>query len=109
MKLEKAKSDDIDSIKQLIKEFAEESLNEYKMSFDDNTLIDTIKQFIDNQIIFVAVKLKEIVGVIAGVIHPSIFDNKQLIAQETIWFVSKDERKGTVGWRLLDEFEKSCG
>jgi len=100
--------DDTEATLALIEEFYEESLKEYGLSFKVETLIDTIFNFITNHIGLVAEKDGKIIGVIGGVVMPSIFDKDQKIAQEVIWYITKEERKGTMGIRLLKAFEEEC-
>lgn len=100
--------EDIEEVLGLIEEFYEESLKGYGLSFSCETLRNTINNFIVNQIGLVAEKDGKIIGCIGGIVVPSIFDNKEKIAQEAIWYVKKEERKGAVGIRLLKEFEKEC-
>jgi hypothetical protein len=106
--LRPARFDDKDSVKLLIYEFYEEGLKEFGLSFDWNTLDNTINEFINKHIHIVAEKENRIVGLIAGVIGTSIFDNKQKLAEETIWFITKEERKGSLAMRLLKAFENEC-
>ena len=106
--IRQAKIEDTDSIKLLIFQFYEESLREYKLSFDWDTLTNTITTFINSHIGLVAEKDGVIIGVIGGVVTNSIFDAKQKVGQEAIWYVDKSERKGTVGIRLLKAFEEEC-
>lgn len=108
VEIRKATIDDIDGILRLIEEFYNESLSQYGLSFSCETLINTVTYFINNHIALIAVKDGNIVGTIGGVVQPSMFDSKQLIAQEAIWYVNKAERFGTIGIRLLKQFEKEC-
>ena len=105
--IRKATLNDVEGILKLIIEFHEESLGEYKLSFDWDTLRETIKRFITHNITIV-VDNGEIVGVIAGIISNSIFDIGQKIGQEALWYITKKERKGTLALRLLKTFEQEC-
>ena len=106
--IRKAHIEDSNFIKKLILEFHEESLGEYKISFDWSTIDETIKNFINHHIVLVAEKSSKIVGLIAGLVIRSMFDANQLLGQETIWFITKDERKGATGFKLLKMFEQEC-
>lgn len=103
-----AKYEDIDTVKNLIKEFYNESLYEYELSLDENTIKETIKNFIDNHIGLVAEINNKIIGVMGGIVATSIFDKKQRLGQEAIWYITKEERKGKVAFKLIEEFEKKC-
>lgn len=96
-----ARYEDLLGIEKLIFEFHEESLKEY-LSFDSKTIRQSILDYIDKYIMLVDDKLT---GIIAGIIAPSIFDSKDIIAQESIWYISKEHRKGRLGLELLHAFE----
>lgn len=108
MIIRQATLDDKEEIIHLIGEFFEESLSEYKLTLDSETIGKTTIDFICNKIVIVAEKDKKIIGVIGGLISPSIFDSNQLFAQEFIWYVSKNERESSIGIRLLKAFEEEC-
>ncbi len=99
---------DIDDIYNLIKEFFDESINEYKILLDYETVVFSIKNHIDNMICIVYEKDNKIIGVIGGVISQSIFDKRQIFGQESMWFVSKNYRNDRVGIELIKAFEKEC-
>lgn len=45
-------------------------------------------------------------GLIMGLIIPSIWCDKSLILHEVMWFVKKEYRKSTIGYRLFDAYVK---
>jgi len=96
-----ARYEDLLKIEKLVFEFHEESLKEY-LSFDSKTIRQTILDYIDKYIMLVD---DELTGVIAGIVAPSVFDSKDIIAQESIWYISKTQRKGRLWIELLTAFE----
>ena len=106
--IRKAEDQDIDAILELIIQFYKESLKEYGLKISIATIKNNIKVFIDNHIIIIAEKNTDIIGVIAGIVVPSIFDDSQIIAQEIMWYINKDFREGSSGLRLLKSFEDIC-
>lgn len=60
-----------------------------------NALIDKI--LIGQGVIFI----KPNVGIIIGLITPSIWSDKIYCLQELAWFVKKEHRQSTAGYRLL--------
>lgn len=106
--IEKADVEDIAGIVVLIREFFEESVSGYSISLDTLTTHETVTNYVNNLIAIVARRGDNIIGVIGGLVAPSIFDKKQLIGQESVWYVTKEERKGSVGVRLIKEFENKC-
>lgn len=106
--IEKADVEDIAGIVVLIREFFEESVSGYSLSLDTMTIHETVANYVNNLIAIVARRGDNIIGVIGGLIAPSIFDKKQLIGQESVWYITKEERKGSVGIRLIKEFENRC-
>ena len=99
-----AKVEDLLHIEQLIKEFYDESLKDF-ISLDPTSIRNTILNFIDSHIVLVDDDLK---GIIAGTLAYSIFDNKELFAQEHMWYVSKENRKSILGLELLSAFENKA-
>ncbi|MFH1061594.1 MAG: GNAT family N-acetyltransferase [Candidatus Omnitrophota bacterium] len=108
MKIRKATAADTNSIMELIYEFHKESLYAYDFAFEPDTVKQTINQIINSNIAFVSDEDGQISGVIAGVIHSSIFDYSQTVAYELVWFVSKQFRRGRTGIMLLKTFEQHC-
>ncbi len=108
MKIRRAKLTDTSQIIELIYEFHKESLHEYNFAFNKDTVLRTIRQIVTSNIAFVSDEDERISGVIAGVIHSSIFDYSQTVAYELVWFVSKPYRRGRTGMSLLKAFEQHC-
>lgn len=100
--------EDKPQIIELIISFYKESLRDFGVRFDLETLYETVQNFIDNQIGIVAEKEGIIVGVIGGMVTPSMFDKSQKIGQESVWYVDPEERKGSIGFRLIKAFEEEC-
>lgn len=97
---------DIEPIVKLIHNFYMEGLKECGMSFRIDTLIKTINMYVTEKQTIVAERDGELVGIISGNVAKSIFDEDQIIAQESMWYVNEENRKGKVGFKLLKEFEK---
>ena len=100
--------DDVEGVKELVIKFYDESLSEYKISLDMDTIKETISNFIKNHIVIVLEKQDKLVGVIGGLVTPSIFDKNQFVAQEFVWYIDKQYRHGFAGIKLLKLFEKEC-
>jgi len=43
-------------------------------------------------------------GIIIGIIQPTIWSDKMYVMHELVWFVKKEFRKTSVGYRLLKEY-----
>lgn len=106
--IRKAISEDKPQVIELIIQFYKESLRDFGVRFDLETLYETVQNFIDNQIGIVAEKEGKIVGIIGGMIAPSMFDKSQKIGQESVWYVTQEERKGRTGIKLIKAFEEEC-
>lgn len=106
--IRKAVIEDKTSIIELSIQFYKESLKEYGLSFNFLTLDKLVEEFINTKIVIVADVDDKVVGVIAGMVQSSMFDSQQRIGQEIIWYIDKEYRKGSIGIRLLKEFEKQC-
>lgn len=106
--IRKAELKDIPSIIRLIKEFFEESLNDYGLLLNDNSITETLENYIKNYIGIVVEENEKVIGVVGGLVSPSIFDKTQLIGQETIWYVDKRFRNKIIGLKLMKAFEEEC-
>lgn len=104
--IRKANILDKEDIKLLIDKFYEESLKDLGMKFTDYTIDKTIDNFVTNHIVILAQDGDKIIGVIGGLLVPSIFDETEIIAQEAMWYIDKEYRKGTLGTDLLLVFEE---
>jgi len=104
----KAEIKDKTSIIELSIQFYKESLRSYGLAFNFSTLDKLVEEFINNKIVIVSEVNGKVVGVIAGFVSSSMFDSQQKIGQEIIWYIDKEYRKGSIGIRLLKEFEKQC-
>jgi hypothetical protein len=69
-----------------------------------NILLDTI--LAGAGVIYVDDKNKVITGLIMGLITPSIWCNNSLILHEVMWFVKKEYRNLTIGYRLFNAYIK---
>lgn len=104
--IRKANIIDKEDIKILIDKFYEESLKDLGMKFTDYTIDKTITNFVVNHIVIVAQEEDKIIGVIGGLLAPSIFDENEIIAQEAMWYIDPEHRKGALGTDLLLFFEE---
>lgn len=106
--IRKANIIDTKDILELISEFYEEGLKECGLKFTDYSLNKTAEHFINNGIVIVVEDNDNLVGIIGGIIVPSIFDETEKIAQEMMWFIKKDYRKGELAKDLLNRFEQEA-
>jgi len=106
--IRKAELKDIDAVVELTKDFFEESISDYGLTLDDITIRETISNYIKNLVGIVAEDEGKVIGVIGGMLLPSIFNKNQLIGQETVWYVQKNYRNGSVGLKLIKSFEDEC-
>ena len=106
--IRKAELRDVPFVVKLVKEFFEESLNDYGLLLEDAAIFETLENYAKNHIGIIAEENEEIVGVAGGLVSPSIFDKSQLIGQETIWYVDKRYRGGVIGFKLIKAFEEEC-
>jgi len=89
---------------EMMKRFKEESKIEQLKQLDNepywNQLLDSI--FAGQGVVFV----KDNVGLIMGVVMPTIWCNKTFVMHEFAWWVDKEYRNGTTGYRLVKEYIK---
>jgi len=106
--IRKAENNDLQQLIKLLYEFYKESIHKYKIKISAETAVKTAKNFIKNYVVLVLEDGEKIVGVMAGIVSPSIFDETQLFAQEAIWYINKQHRKGSGAFKLLKKFESVC-
>jgi N-acetylglutamate synthase-like GNAT family acetyltransferase len=103
MNIRKAVIEDIDAAIDLLNEFKEESLAEYGMDLDLETIRQTCEKYIGSTL--VAEENGKIIGIIAGTLMrlPTFTTPIYL---ESVWYVSKAHRR--VGIHLLRTLEELC-
>jgi len=106
--IRKAELKDTQEIVGLVRRFFEEAIYDFGLKLDQETIEVTVDNYINNLITIVAEVEGKVVGVTGGVLMPSIFDKNQNIAQETVWYVDKNYRNGSIGLKLIKAFEKEC-
>lgn len=100
MKIRQAVKEDAGPVVKLLKEFQEESLDEYGLFYDENFAKDFVTRYVEGSLILE--NEGAIVGIISGVLsHYPL--NAEKIYTELIWFVTKRYRKW--GIKLLRELE----
>lgn len=107
-RIRKASPSDVAPIVALVEEFFHEGLCETGLSFDRATLTQSMTNIVQNNICLIHENAGRVSGVIAGYVTPSLFDDDELLAQEIIWFMSADARRGSAGVDLLEAFEAAC-
>lgn len=105
MIIRNAKEQDVDAIVELIMLFYAEGLNASGLSFDKESLRVTVDTVIKNHIFIVAENDDGIQGCIAGLFASSIFDNKQKVVEEKIWFIKPEFRGNGAAIKLLKALE----
>jgi hypothetical protein len=99
--------EDIPQSLELMREFSQESLNEYGFEIKPEQALELSKQFVDTSI--VAIKDNKIIGILAGTIGIYPLDGSKVF-QEIAWYVSKHHRiYGVTLLYRLDEFCKQWG
>ena len=103
----KATQEDIPSIARLVDELHRESLHEFGTDLDISTVVRNIKLRMSapNQVVFVSEDEQGVSGSVMGYLAPSVLNDKQLVAAETFWYVSKGRRRKQTGVELLKAFE----
>ena len=94
-------------IRQLVEQFHAEYFADTPYTLN----MDSIPACLDaltsnpNNVLLVAGIETAIYGLIAGCITTNAFDASQRVASEMMWYVSKSYRGGTMGMRLLKDYE----
>lgn len=103
MKIREAVKSDIEPVLVLLKEFQEESLDEYGLFCDEQVARKMMLEYEGNTLIMESENA--IIGVIAGFVA-SYPLNEEKVFQEAIWYVRKGYR--THGVKLLRALESWC-
>tara|TARA_R110002126_G_scaffold114034_4_gene252624 strand:- start:1601 stop:2062 length:462 start_codon:yes stop_codon:yes gene_type:complete len=102
--IREAEEKDLISCLILFKEFFKESKFDVKWSQERIVTVFQSSLTNPNFVLFVSENQEEIVGFIAGAVSNPLFSN-DIIATELAWFVTKEYRGSTTGFRLLKTFE----
>jgi len=100
---------DLEEALSIFKLFHEEAQLPYPI--EDEALLSYLRLHLvnDNMIALAVVDDGEVVGGLLGMIIPSIYDGKTLVAYQTHWFVKKEHRGKGYGMKLhliFSEFAK---
>lgn len=106
--IRKITKEDAVGVLNLVKQFNEEAVGKTLASLDYHTLSKRIAESIttEHPVIIVAVINGEVVGMIAGMIVTSYFNDYIKMALELMWYVSKKHRGTSTGKKLLIELEE---
>lgn len=108
MILRKFEERDKEQVTNLIRNFFRESIGDYGLNLNEKTISKTLSNYSNGYIGIIAEIDDKIIGCIGGLVAASMFDEGQLVGQETMWFVDREFRNGKVGIKLIEEFEKEC-
>jgi hypothetical protein len=103
-KIEKATLDDLPQC--LV--CAEKFINFYGFTWNPDSVAKFIRYILDNGVFLVAKQKDTVIGGIAAMLAPNLWDSNDVIFQEMFWWVEEDYRQGSVGIRLLLELEKQA-
>lgn len=80
--------------------------------FDPYSLMKLAASVTDSMQVFVLEVGGEVVGAVAGVVYPLLFNSEYIVGQELFWWVDESHRKGLAGRKLhrhLEDWAKSAG
>ena len=99
---------DEDEIVRLSNLFHDEYLAGHLGEFDEESLRKMFKFFQQDPLktVIVAELSGDLIGCVVGYISPCFFNLSKKWAQETMWYVEKNERKTGIGAKLLLAFEE---
>jgi GNAT superfamily N-acetyltransferase len=113
LKIRQATMDDIESLLRMGRDFIGSS-GIVGLKYSPGTLVALAHVLLDGgrSTILVADDAGAIVGMVGGVVGPSILDQTRIEATEFFWWVDEDARGGSAAPRMLGEFKdwaKSMG
>lgn len=103
--IREAVEDDLLDCLMLFKQFHKESKVPYNWDKTKTSNVFTASLSLENIAVLVAENEEGILGFICGLIAEPIFSN-QKVASELAWFVNKDYRNTSAGFRLLKSYEE---
>jgi len=87
---------------------AEKFIKFYGFAWNPDSVTKSIQHILDKGVFLAAKQGDNVIGVIAAMLIPNLWDANNIIFQEMFWWVEEDYRKGSVGIRLLLELEKQA-
>lgn len=105
MIIRRAEPKDVPEVVDLIMNFYAEGLNKSGLSFDRESLLQSAGLIAEHHIMLIA-ENGTVQGVIAGIVSNSMFDHKQIVAEEKIWFINREFRGKGGAIKLFKQFEK---
>jgi hypothetical protein len=107
MRIEIRKADlmDIEWLLSELKKFAEFiGIKKHNLFPEEDFARETLKGFIENQVVLIADSNLGKAGFIAGIYAPHPFNPNLMMLTETFWWVKKEFRRSRCGIQLLDAF-----
>jgi len=104
IKVRHAQPGDIDWIVNELRDFSDFFGTEYNMFEDEAYAVEKMLWIIKDQIAFVAEKDEELLGFIAGLVTPHLFNPNIIWLTEMFWWVPEEHRHSRAGLLLLNEF-----
>lgn len=82
------------------------------IDIDTQSLVKIFAATNEHMQVFVMEEDGEVVGTVAGVVYPFLFNQGKLVAQELFWWIDPEHRKGLAGRNLhkhLEDWARECG
>lgn len=106
--IRKATLDDVDEIVSMSAEFYPTTHYADFADMDEDSVSGLVSGLIERDVFLVAEDAGKLVGMVALVIAPFMFNQSIKVAAELVWWVSPSHRGTSVANRLLSEIEPAC-
>jgi len=108
MIIRKAELGDIARGIEMVRAFYSSAFKEMDLAFDEKEADKLCQILVKDNLAIVAIDKDKVIGAIAGMITPYIFDPGARMFQETVWYVDESYRNGPLPIRLIHSAEDYC-
>lgn len=105
MLVRSACEEDMDDILRMSKSFYDTTHHARNIPLDEESVVRLVEMLLDGGILLVAEVDHKVVGMIAGYVHPYMFNNNVMQLGEIVWYVDPEHRATRAGLLLLEELE----
>lgn len=96
---------DLEDVLSMSSEFYATTHHAKNIPLDRNSVVRLVDLLLAGGILLLAEIDDEVVGMIAGYVHPYIFNNNVMQLGEIVWYVKPEHRATKAGIALLDSLE----
>jgi L-amino acid N-acyltransferase YncA len=108
MEVRKATAEDLPAILRMARKFYAETSYAALTPMSDDAVIGLARMIMDTGVLLVAEVQGDVVGMVALMVLPFMFNRDVRTAHEVAWWVDPDERASGAGIALMRALERAC-